>query len=126
MLKTIYYFGNPDVQNDNVIFKLIPLLRKEFPKIEFIKKDPNEDLSFDSKYPIILDTAQGIEKAELITDLDSIQLTKSTTMHDFDLGFNLKLLKKLGKIKSVAIIAVPMSSRLGNISNIKKILKSLL
>jgi Ni,Fe-hydrogenase maturation factor len=43
----------------------------------------------------------------LIDDVDKFVQTKALSLHDFDLGLNLKLAKKLGKIKSVKIIGVP-------------------
>ena len=109
MLKTIYYFGNIDSSLDNAVIKIIPALKKEFPKIKFKYLDPNEDLSFDDDNPVILDTAVELREPTLITDLNNIAIKKSTTMHDFDLGFNLKLLKKLGRIKDVRIIGVPIN-----------------
>ena len=44
----------------------------------------------------------------MLTDIDSIQTQKVYTMHDFDLGYSLKLLKKLKYIDSVRIFGVPM------------------
>ena len=44
----------------------------------------------------------------VITDIDSIITSKVYTMHDYDLGYSLKLLKKLRMIDSVKIIGVPM------------------
>ena len=54
------------------------------------------------------DTVQGAKKVVLITDIDMIQTSKLYSMHDFDLGYSLKLLKKLGYIDSVRIFGVPM------------------
>lgn len=92
---TIYVFGNEDVPEDNI-------------KIKFIK--PNEDVDFDSKNPVILDTVQGLKKITVFNNIDDIEKFKSLTVHDFDLGFQLKYLKKIGKINGATIIGVPMKS----------------
>lgn len=39
----IYVFGNILVDIDSLPIKLIPLLQKEFPDIEFCELDPSED-----------------------------------------------------------------------------------
>lgn len=57
---------------------------------------------------IIIDTIQGIKNVAMVTDIDSIKTQKIYSMHDFDLGYNLKLLKKLKYIDSVTIFGVPM------------------
>jgi hypothetical protein len=90
---TVYVFGNEDVAED-------------FIKIKFVK--PNEDVEFDSENPVILDTVAGLKKIKIFENIGAIQKMKSSTVHDFDLGFQLKYLKKLGKIKGATIIGVPM------------------
>ena len=53
----------------------------------------------------------GLKKVQVFTekDLDNIVLSPRTSVHDFDLNFQLKYLKKLGKLKNVIIIGLPMS-----------------
>lgn len=103
-------FGNPLVEEDNLTLKLIPRLRKEFHEIEFKEFDPTENLESEVEQGklTILDVAQGIKKVKIVKDIDKLELIKSCSMHDFDLAYNLKLLKKIGKLKKVEIIAVPM------------------
>lgn len=90
---TIYVFGNNDVPGDSLEIKIVK---------------PNEDVEFDSKNPVILDTVEGINKIKILKNINEIQKIKSSTVHDFDLGFQLKYLKKIGKIDGVTIIGVPM------------------
>ena len=47
------------------------------------------------------------DKVRLITEIDKIELNKACSLHDFDLGYNLKLMKKFGMIDNVRIIGVP-------------------
>lgn len=107
----IYVFGNPDFSNDNIAVKtakqLIDNHSLKRQNINFIFQDPNEDFVPDEKGIIIMDAAKGIKKVRLLKDLDKIRLHKSTTMHDFDVTFQLKLLRKINRIRSVKIIAIP-------------------
>jgi len=106
-VKTIYVFGNPLVKEDSLPLKLIKKLRKKFPSLEFKEFDTVEDLDFEKELNII-DTVKGIKKVELIEDIDKIITNKIYSMHDFDLGYNLKLLKKLKMIDKVRILGIPM------------------
>jgi Ni,Fe-hydrogenase maturation factor len=102
-------FGNILVKEDNLALKLIPRLRKEFPNIEFKEFDPTENLEAeieDGKL-YILDVVQNIKDPLIIKDFDQLQTNKVYSMHDFDLAFNLKLLKKIGKLKEIEIIGLP-------------------
>lgn len=111
MIKTIYVFGNELLGFDNLPIKLVPHLKKEFPDINFQIIDPNENLKPIKKELIIIDTIDGINNVQVITDLDKIKTEKIYSVHDFDLGFNLKLLKKIGKLEKVLIFGVPMKGK---------------
>jgi hypothetical protein len=107
-IKRILVFGSPIVKQDSLPLKLIRDLRKKFPKIEFVEFDPNENMEAEGKVLNIIDTVEGIDRVVLITDIDAIKTQKIYSMHDFDLGYNLKLLKKLGYVEKVRIFGVPM------------------
>ena len=104
----ILVFGNPLVSEDSLPLKLIPDLGKKFPEIEFKDFDSAEDLQKEGRNLLIIDTVKGIEKSQIIDDINSFVVDKIYSLHDFDLGYNLKLLKKIGMIDTVKIIAVPM------------------
>jgi len=103
----IYVFGNPDVSYDTIALSVAKRLRRQMQKVHFIIHNPHEDLAPQERDLIIMDCAQGIKKVVLIEDLDALALTPSATLHDFDITFQLKLLKKIGKIDTVKIIAIP-------------------
>jgi len=105
---TIYLCGNPLLPFDSLPLKLKPKLEKAFPQIDFIELDPNENLKPENKELIIIDTVEGIDEVMVIDDIDKIKTEKIYSLHDFDLGYNLKLLQKLGELESVKIIGVPM------------------
>jgi Ni,Fe-hydrogenase maturation factor len=104
-MKTIYVFGNPLIKEDSLPLKLIDKLRKEFPSLQFKEFDTVEDLQ--EKELNIIDTVKGIKKVELIEDLDKVITDKIYSLHDFDLGYNLKLLKKMKMIDKVRVFGVP-------------------
>ena len=106
--KTIHIFGNPLLDFDNLPIRLAPKLRQLFPEIDFIIIDPSENLNPIDGELIIIDTVEGIKKVVLIDDLGKLETNKIYSLHDFDLAFNLKLLQKIGKLKSVKIFGVPM------------------
>lgn len=107
--KTIYIFGNPLLAYDSLPVELKPELEKEFPDIDFIIQDPNENLKPENGELVLIDTIEGIDKVIAIDDIGKIETRKIYSLHDFDLGFNLKLLAKIGMLKKVLIFGVPMN-----------------
>ena len=107
---TVYVFGNEDFDLDNRVYELENRIKKKIQGIEFMDVKPNEDIP-NKKELIILDTVQGIEKVTVIRekDLDKLIFSRSVSAHDFDLGFQLKYLIKLGKLKKVKIIGIPQT-----------------
>jgi Ni,Fe-hydrogenase maturation factor len=96
------------VDKDSLPLRLMLSLTKEFPEMTFKEFDPNENLEREGRNLNIIDAVEGIGKVTLITDIDMIKTQKVLSMHDFDLGYTLKLLKKLNYIDSVRIFGVPM------------------
>ena len=105
----ILVFGNPLVEEDSLALKIAKVLAKKFPEIDFKELDAVEEIQNEGKNPVILDVVQGIRKPVLLSNFDQLKTEKIYSMHDFDLGMTLKLLKKLGFIETVKIIAVPIS-----------------
>jgi Ni,Fe-hydrogenase maturation factor len=126
MKKVFYVFGNPLVKKDSLALKVYKKLEKIFPEIEFKEFDTMDDLKPEGTL-YILDVAEGIKKIELINDLDSIQTDKVYSMHDYDLSYELKLLKKIGKIKDVMIFCIPAKMGEGEaVEKLGRIIKSTL
>lgn len=100
---------------DNAAFKVADKLKDKIKGVQFITIKPNEDLPFiDEKNVILLDTIQGIKQVTILTekDLDKLITNRSTTAHDYDLGFQLKYLKKLGKLNKITIIGIPQQGEI--------------
>jgi len=106
--KTIYIFGNPLLDFDNMPIRMVPKLQKQFPDINFIIQDPNENInpSINGEL-VIIDTVLGIGEVVVINDIEKLEINKIYSMRDFDLAFNLKLLKKIGKLEKITIFSVP-------------------
>jgi len=106
--KTIFYiFGNPLLDFDNLPIQITPDLIKIFPSVDFVIMDPNENLHPLNKEINIIDTIINTENVILITDIDKFDTQTLYSMHDLDLSFNLKLLKKVGELEKINIIGVP-------------------
>jgi Ni,Fe-hydrogenase maturation factor len=108
----ILVFGNPLVKEDSLALKLLPKLKETLPQHEFIDVDPTEDLDKYGKQLVIIDSIINIKEPRIIEisdimDFNKLSLPKVTSMHDFDLSYNLKLLMQAGKINSVKIIGLP-------------------
>ncbi len=106
---TIYVFGNPDVVIDSKPLEIATSTNIKGITWRFVK--PNEDLPFDDEpHVVIMDTVQGLEKVTLFDEsaIDNLALSPRVSAHDFDLNFQLKYLKKLGKLKRLTIIGIPM------------------
>lgn len=123
----VFVFGNPDSLNDKISFQIVEKLKENLGDIEFITVNPNEDLPFaDEKDVVIIDAIQGIQKVKVFSekDVDKIVLSPRSTVHDYDLGFQLRYLKKLGRLTKVTIIGLPMDKAL-DYSSIHSIFKKL-
>ena len=103
----ILVFGNALVEADALPLRILSGLRERFPGIEFKEADTAENIEDEGRDLVILDTAFGIEEPTLIDDVDSLQMSKTCSMHDFDLPITLRILIKLKAIDSVRIIAIP-------------------
>ncbi len=105
----VYVFGNPDLEQDSLPVRVVPQLQRVRPDCTFHLRDPLEDWDEVPDPLIIVDTLRGIENVQVITDLDAFVDAPRVGMHDLDLLAQLKLLKKVGKLKRVTVVGVPPS-----------------
>lgn len=111
MKRAVYVFGNEDVPEDSVPFMLYDRLSADLPMLKFVKVAPNADLPFAGQESVIIfDTIQGIPEVKVFNeqDLKHLVLSPRTSVHDFDLGFQLKFLMKIGKLRHITLIGLPM------------------
>ena len=102
----IFVFGNPDVPEDALPRKILPRLKQQFPAVQFIVVDPNEEWDMPEDV-VVIDTVMGIDRVMMLNDLGQFAAAPRVTMHDFDALAQLRYLQKLGKIKKVMVIGVP-------------------
>ncbi len=106
----VYILGNPDLKEDNLACKIAEKFKGKINNLDFIIVNLNEDLPFvNEEKVIILDTINGINNIEIINDVDKFILSPRNSVHDFDLSYQLKYLKKLGKLKQISIIGLPQN-----------------
>ncbi len=110
MKVVVLCFGNEFVDFDKLPLTLCKELKNKIPNVDFVScESPNEILDY-SEYDkiFILDVVKGIKDISIIEDLDKLKERKLFTLHDFDLGLFLKVLDKIGKIKNLKIIGIPI------------------
>lgn len=107
--RTIFCFGNPLVKEDSLPLMLIEDLRKSFPDIEFrpaYSVEDAEEYVRKNKELTIIDTVEEIKRVTLLSDKD-LGPCAACSLHDFDIGASIRLMKKLGMLRKVAILGIP-------------------
>ena len=110
-------FGNEYVEEDSLAIEISRELKIDNVDIKrcYSVGDLYDYQDYENIF--ILDVVKDLEKTTLITDIDRIKSHKLYSLHDFDLGFFLKLMKSLGVLKEIKIIGVPQK---GDKEEIKK------
>lgn len=123
MNRHVYICGNESVDTDNMPFRLLPLLRENFPDLQFKSFDPTENFPEDNPLYII-DVVLGVKKVVVLKDIDQFEDAPHVSVHDADLGFHLKWLRKIGKCPEVFIFGVPAEGeRLTILADLNSVLK---
>ena len=123
----VYVFGNEYVAEDNKAIEAARELEDTVEGTSFVFGRPNEDVPFvDEPRVVILDTVQGIQNVVLIEGdgLDGLVLSPRGSVHDFDLAFQLRYLKKLGKLGEFTILGIPQEGEVDYL-RIQSILRTL-
>ena len=123
----VYVFGNEHVAEDKRAIEVARELQNTVEGVSFIFLGPNEDVPFaDEPRVVILDTIQGIQDVALVEEdeLDGLLLSPRGSVHDFDLGFQLRYLKKLGKLGKITVIGIPQEGEVDHLL-IKSIFRKL-
>ncbi len=102
----IYCIGNAGVEGDDMPSRLVQFLKKEFPVADIQEVDPTETFTPEQR-SILIDTVVGIDRVCEYSDVDVFVTTKSTSVHDYDLGLHLQLLKKIHMLPHIRIIGIP-------------------
>ncbi|MFC1722541.1 hypothetical protein ACFL0V_00210 [Nanoarchaeota archaeon] len=124
-MKYVLCFGNPHIKEDSLALDIADYFHNHpLPDIEFIKCiAPDEVMSYIDKDFWILDIVSNITEPTLITDIDNLSNQPAISLHDFDLGFFLRMMKEMHKIENIKIIGIPSTADIKIlITDIKKIL----
>lgn len=106
----IYVFGNEYLAEDSRAVVVARELENTIEGISFVFVNPNEDVPFaDARRVVILDTVRDLRDVALIEGdmVDRLIVSPRGSVHDFDLTFQLRYLKKLGRLGEVTIIGIP-------------------
>jgi Ni,Fe-hydrogenase maturation factor len=123
----VYVFGNEYVAEDRRAIEVARELEGTLDGISFVFVDPNADVPFmDEQRVVILDTVQGARDVALVEggELEGLILSPRGSVHDFDLAFQLRYLKRLGKLGRVTIISIPQEGEVDHL-RIKSIFRKL-
>jgi Ni,Fe-hydrogenase maturation factor len=123
----VYVFGNRDVPEDKKAIEVAERLEDALGGVSFVFVGPNEDVPFAGEsHAVILDTVNGIRDVALIEgdEIDALILSPRGSVHDFDLAFQLRYLKKIDKLGKTTIIGVPQQGEV-DYSRIQSILRKL-
>ena len=123
----VYVFGNEGVPEDRRAIEAAEKLDLAIEGISFVFVKPNEDVPFvDESDVVILDTVHGMRNVALIEGdrIDEMFLSPRGSVHDFDLAFQLRYLRKINKLGNVTLIGVPKEGRVDHL-RIKSILRKL-
>jgi Ni,Fe-hydrogenase maturation factor len=102
-MRTVYVFGNEFIAGDGFARQVA----SELKGVTIVHcRSPDDLLETDGEV-VILDVVKGNVEPVVITDIAKLKTRKIISLHDFDLGFFLKLMKELGMEKKVKIIGIP-------------------
>ncbi|MEM4259737.1 MAG: hypothetical protein QXG00_00715 [Candidatus Woesearchaeota archaeon] len=110
-MKYILCFGNKYLEKDNIALKVSDMLKKEgrLKDFEFIECAGSEELfNYLDKNFFVLDAVEGINKVMYIND-KFLSNKINVSVHDFDLGFFIRLIRKIGRKERIPIIGIPLN-----------------
>ena len=116
--KIIYIFGNEYLEEDSFAWKVAGELKG----MNFVPcRSPDDLLDVEDDQITILDVVKGTDDVVIITDAALLKTRNMVSLHDFDLGFFLNLMRELGMDKKLKIIGVPTK---GDVAAIAKKVKA--
>jgi Ni,Fe-hydrogenase maturation factor len=122
----VYVFGNEYVEEDKRAIEVASELEDTVEDISFVLVKPNEDVPFvDEPRVVVLDTVLGIQEVVVEGEgIEALLLSPRGSVHDFDLTFQLRYLRELGKLGEVTVIGIPQEREVDYL-RIKSILRKL-
>src|SRR3954447_26634095 len=106
----VYVFGNEGVPKDRRALEAAEKLDHAIEGVSFVFVKLNEDVPFAGESDVvILNTVHGIRDVALIEGdkINEMLLSPRGSVHDFDLAFQLRYLRKINKLGNVTLIGLP-------------------
>ncbi|MDO8480857.1 MAG: hypothetical protein Q7S65_03495 [Nanoarchaeota archaeon] len=104
MNRKVYVFGNEHLEEDSLAKKTAVLLKPLTGEVVFCR---SADELLDAESPlVILDVVKGLKEVRLIPP-KKIKSRSLVSLHDFDVGYVLKLMAEMGQEKDIKIIGIP-------------------
>jgi len=103
--KPVLVFGNPLAEGDSLALRVCRALSGKLNGFEFIETDSLDNAR--GKEIVIVDVAEGVPHTEVVDDISKVVSRQPIGGHDLDLGFELRLLQKLGRLGKVRLIVIP-------------------
>jgi len=101
----VFVFGS-DYGGDSIAFKVAEDLKHE-KEHDFIYSNDPTDLMYE-KNLVIMDACKDLKKARIFRNVSDLAEHNICSLHDFDLGYFLRLANNMGMKKKVTIIGLPM------------------
>jgi Ni,Fe-hydrogenase maturation factor len=123
----VYVFGNEYVAEDKRAIEVARELEGAIAGISFVFVSPNENALFvNERHVVILDTVEGLQDIALVEGdrIDGLIQSPRGSVHEFDLAFQLRYLKKLNMLGEVTIISIPQEGGVDHL-RIQSILRKL-
>lgn len=102
----VLVFGNPHLPDDSLAIAVSKKISLE--GVSFQHSENLNDL-LEEDYDAILDVAYGVPRVVVLDDLELLREHKLVSLHDYDVAFFLKLMKAMGKLDAVKIVAIPIN-----------------
>lgn len=102
----VYYFGNELVKEERKIFEIVRFLKKRIKNVKFVHLWPEELLKIKENEIIILDFCKNVKKCVFV-DESFLKTKKIFSLHDFDVSFFIKLIKKFDESKKFYFLLIP-------------------
>ncbi|MBN1275612.1 hypothetical protein JXA12_04970 [Candidatus Woesearchaeota archaeon] len=109
-MRTVLVFGNPHLKDDSLAVQVAQSL--DLADVEFRVTANLNDL-LEARYDAIMDVAYGVPRVVLLDDLSKLREHRMVSLHDYDVAYFLKLMKAMGRLQRVRIIAIPASYPFG-------------
>lgn len=102
MVMKLFVFGNEYLEDDSMARRVAVHLNN----VELVHCRSPEQL-FGEENINILDVVKGVDKPIIITNISQLKTRNILSLHDFDLGFFLNLLKEMGQEPKIKIFGLP-------------------